>query len=776
MPSNINAVGHHTLCPRSRRNSTKSPTQRIAKLFKESIKRTRQYKASTNESTDGVNFRLVEDRATHDEFWSPMFLKMRKIFRSSDALSLHHALNAPYTLKPFNLSSKYDSCASLLQILAWQFLHCAKHNEWSAVICIRNCIDAAIEHGADPSLYYINLSMPPQRCYKALRDIYAGISLMVVAAKSSQREKIYTKHVDIFVRYVSAGNDDTRTLRLDHLHSQYDIPRSSMSSAILNVVDVEFRPSVLTLCLFSCEAEESVDDDELQFVYRNVTHWMGDCVHHADADADGFHYVQLISPHSAKALVMSGYNLLHVQLNEQCIEKDVIGEALIHDDGHKLHGKVAAFLWFIRFGDFKTDLVSIVGVGIAQLARGEFAVGEDIIEEILSYSHHFVMRNTVPTVDDDGCDIDDEGELSKLQLSYFDEDYWMQTAFKQLFELDAVWIEWIGRYCFPQLSRRQIEFLKVTLSDPDVDISAQIQSLSLSAITSFYKHGIFDGALVLLDSSHVQNLVRKHCCDEELIAFLRCASFDTVGTFGNSSVLFDIISKKSVEASQLEAILDALHDRVDMNNTVAKVMIRNLLFGAGEWTRGANIWKRISLVFNDAPKRTYFRRALNSVIEELATETHCAKFLFLMNRGLIDFGYCVTHGLFEMSLLRLMTASPFKQKLECAQAIGHWIFHFVRCSKTEMSERTAIAHRTVVILRTLLAAEYVDSDSDTARYMNQILDVVAQFVIYRATGAESIFYFGSSPEQIRAAIDSTNLDHGIMRSDAEKEEILRRSH
>ncbi len=70
-------------------------------------------------------------------------------------------------------------------------------------------------------------------------------------------------------------------------------------------------------------------------------------------------------------------------------------KTILNINNSNINHKIIAYLWLIRFGNFKNDLFNVKNIGIKQLIRNEFIINQSIIECILSYSHAFIVKNTI---------------------------------------------------------------------------------------------------------------------------------------------------------------------------------------------------------------------------------------------------------------------------------------------------------------------------------------------------------------------------------------------
>ena len=364
------------------------------------------------------------------------------------------------------------------------------------------------------------------------------------------------------------------------------------------------------------------------------------------------------------------------------------------NEEQKIHRKVIAFLWLIRFGNYKSDLMNIADIGIKQLALNEFVVDEHIIEQILGYSHQFVMDHSVNAANAD---------MNKLMLPYLDEDEWMLTAFEMLFKLDNVWIDWIAEFCIPQLSDVQINKIKASLhSTPSKkEVNKFIRRISIKSFASFCKINLFGK----IDSVKMQNIIKDNYeNDEELASIIMHANFDIVQAFGNLSTLYNILNDDELNETQIDNILSAIHMRIDGDISSAKLIVNDLLFGKIKWAIDDSIWNNILLAFD--PKYPLFRRALNDLFYELATEQHHEKMIFFLKCNRINFDYCLNEDLIEYGLQSLMIENSFHKKATCVQLIGDWIYANYQ-NETNLIRRKQISQKVIANLANILSSKEV---------------------------------------------------------------------
>ena len=685
----------------SRTNShRKPPKQRLTKLIKSSLKHTLK---SNNSDSSNI------------EYWNSFYKKLNKIINSfSDKLSLYDALNDPY----INSKSTNKTSSSIIHILCKQFYLYSRSNNWSVCFKIWDSILLILENGANTSIFYTKLNEPPQQNYNSIHTLYQGLIIMLSSEIITNQQ-----FVNYFSRTISSGNEEIHIEFVNNLHEILEIESNNISESLTSLPSIistqssdgknnnDFNPAVLTLCIYK------QDIDENEWEWQNITYWLGDCLYHD-------YYVNLISPHLAKGFIMMGYDLFHICLTKlnhlnyklkdqtEIIINDLIQITQIIDDNHEtdmIHHKVIAFLWFIRFGNFKNDLINIVDIGITQLARDEFVIDNDIIEQILEYSHNFVMINTMQTTQ--------QNDMEKLNLSYFDEDKWMINAFEILFKLDNIWIDWIGQYVIPQLTKEQISKIKQNLSEnvTDKQWNKFIRRISLKSINSFCKHDIFG----VIDTNKMQNIINKNYRDSDLIPIIINANYDIEQTFGNSKVLFKILNDATMDNVQIDNILNAIHQKIKINkdlnnnnnnneqkenitsNNSEKLLLNDLLFGSVEWKINDSIWRNISLVFNNS-KYKYFCAALCDLFYELITEQHHDKFVYFMKNDMIDFNYCLNkEGLIENLLQTLINEEPFDQQASCIQIIGDWIYTNYQNEKDSIRKKEIANKAITVIAKTL---------------------------------------------------------------------------
>eukprot|EP01083_Nonionella_stella_P165621 551424_1 len=695
----------------------KPSKQRLIKLFKRSLKYT--LKSNTTESNNV-------------EYWTQFHKRLKRIVNSfKDPLSLYDGLNDPYICK-----TSTKSCCSVIHILCKQFYLYSRSNRWSVAFKIWDSIQYLLDHGANTAILYTKLDEAPQKNYNSIHTLYAGLHLMLSGDIITDKQ-----FANYFSRAISAGNDDIEYQFNYSLTSLHSIESTvSMDSNVSNVstqpLTSSFEPSVLTLCIYN-------DDDE----WQNITYWMGDSVYND-------YYVHLISPYLAKVFIMMGYDLLsvvlekkdHLNYNDKDLNAALVADASemrnIFEDESVLEDKVIAFLWFIRYGNFKTDLVHILGIGIKQLALNEFSVDDGIIELILSYSHHFIVSNTAAVCalhimfEHMFCIwfIQSPNHMDKLDVVYWDEDQWMMTAFEVLFRLDNLWIDWIAQYVMPQLRKTQIQKIKKNLSEntSDKEWNKFIRRISLKSINSFCKYDIFG----VIDTPKMQDIVTKNYRNEDLVPILSSANYDIQQTFGahghgKSSIFYQIMNDNSMDKIQINAILHAVHLRIDAMESrsnrmlTAKMIINDLLFGVAEWPRNHSIWKNVALAFHS--KHKYFCRALNDWFHVLSTEQNHAKLIFFMTYNLIDFDYCLRADLIESALHSLMIEDAFNKKALCVQMIGDWICTNVQNERNPQRKKRIADKAIVAIISNL--SNIVPSDRDNiiiSQYLDQLITALSQ--------------------------------------------------
>ena len=67
-----------------------------------------------------------------------------------------------------------------------------------------------------------------------------------------------------------------------------------------------------------------------------------------------------------------------------------------------------------------------------------------------------------------------------------------------------------------------------------------------------------------------------------IIQFLSSAEYNVSETFGSNNILYNLLKDDSVEQTQLSAILNVIHSRIDSSNE-AMIIVNDLIFGENEW-------------------------------------------------------------------------------------------------------------------------------------------------------------------------------------------------